>query len=765
MKHEPSNTKTDIHTGKGSAAASAAAAPAAPSFETMEVQNSKAQWHAETIFRDAVAQGLDAEECRQRAAKAFMEHFSSQEHADTAYAKNGWIKDPRDGKWKHPSQQRIERPAQSSSSANASVDLTGADGDTQTPDGSGGTEDAAPQLQIQVASATTDMTVSTVSTEATLAAATSAVTDVTDTETHTAATSADTRAPAPPAPPHSTDAHTEAPSATSAMEAASEPQTAVTAVGKATTDGAPAAPAIAPEANAQGTREQTATTDTDDAPTAATSADTHAPPHSTDAHTEAPPATPAMETAAEPQTAVREATADDAPAASTTALGADSDAQGTMEHMATTDDVPTVETLLSRITEDVHDMEEKVFDVLKLIEADPKFAAFWQTQEELYDGEAFGNPEGDPLEEIKEWCRFYVQSSDLSSLQAWWSFATGSTAPIAAVPQTNEHNVEDAVAVAQQGTPTCLGAEACQAADGTLEHASEATELPPTTSAGTLAGAPSPISHQATSHDHAKPESHEMPGDPMEASSAQAVLGRLAVAPVSHPTDLSGTAGDSPAMETAAEPQTAVREATTDESPVAESAAMGSPDQQTQQTQLKHLFAWAEPAIKLALRIAAVNAGDMRTAVMALSISTSFTGIDTPATALLMLVCGLSSLCGGHIPNPRYLFAIENDDECRQEHTMAFGNIKGLYTFIYIRHLSIYLSIIGLNTGDSPTSSSSGMPFWRHNAIRQTVISTGSRHISGRAETSRLITSSLPFSAPPPPPHTLPCPPKEMLKQ
>ena len=677
MKHEPSNTKTDIHTGKGSAAASAAAAPAAPSFETMEVQNSKAQWHAETIFRDAVAQGLDAEECRQRAAKAFMEHFSSQEHADTAYAKNGWIKDPRDGKWKHPSQQRIERPAQSSSSANASVDLTGADGDTQTPDGSGGTDGA----------------------------------------------------PAAPA------------------------------------DGAPAAPAIAPEANAQGTREQTATTDTDDAPTAATSADTHAPPHSTDAHTEAPPATPAMETAAEPQTAVREATADDAPAASTTALGADSDAQGTMEHMATTDDVPTVETLLSRITEDVHDMGEKVFDVLKLIEADPKFAAFWQTQEELYDGEAFGNPEGDPLEEIKEWCRFYVQSSDLSSLQAWWSFATGSTAPIAAVPQTNEHNVEDAVAVAQQGTPTCLGAEACQAADGTLEHASEATELPPTTSAGTLAGAPSPISHQATSHDHAKPESHEMPGDPMEASSAQAVLGRLAVAPVSHPTDLSGTAGDSPAMETAAEPQTAVIEATTDESPVAESAAMGSPDQQTQQTQLKHLFAWAEPAIKLALRIAAVNAGDMRTAVMALSISTSFTGIDTPATALLMLVCGLSSLCGGHIPNPRYLFAIEKDDECRQEHTMAFGNIKGLYTFIYIRHLSIYLSIIGLNTGDSPTSSSSGMPFWRHNAIRQTVISTGSRHISGRAETSRLITSSLPFSAPPPPPHTLPCPPKEMPKQ
>ena len=594
MKHEPSNTKTDIHTGKGSAAASAAAAPAAPSFETMEVQNSKAQWHAETIFRDAVAQGLDAEECRQRAAKAFMEHFSSQEHADTAYAKNGWIKDPRDGKWKHPSQQRIERPAQSSSSDNASVDLTGADGDTQTPDGSGGTEDAAPQLQIQVASATTDMMVSTVSTEATLAAATSAVTDVTDTETHTAATSADTHAPAPPAPPHSTDAHTEAPSATSAMEAASEPQTAVR---EATTDDVPAASTTALEADsdAQGTMEQMATTDTDDVPTAATSADTHAPPHSTDAHTEAPSATSAMETAAEPQTAVREATTDDVPAASTTALEAD--AQGTREQMATTDYVPTVETLLSRITEDVHDMEEKVFDVLKLIEADPKFAAFWQTQEELYDGEAFGNPEGDPLEEIKEWCRFYVQSSDLSSLQAWWSFATGSTAPIAAVPQTNEHNVEDAVAVAQQGTPTCLGAEACQATDGTLEHASEATEVP-------------------------------------------------------------------------------------SESPVAESAAMGSPDQQTQQTQLKHLFAWAEPAIKLALTIAAVNSGDMRTAVMALSISTSFTGIDTPATALLMLVSGLYSLCGGHIPNPRYLFAIEKDDECRQEHTMAFGNIKGLYTFI-----------------------------------------------------------------------------------
>ena len=521
MKHEPSNTKTDIHTGKGSAAASAAAAPAAPSFETMEVENSKAQWHAETIFRDAVAQGLDAEECRQSSAKAFMEHFSSQEHADTAFAKNGWIKDPRDGKWKHPSQQRIERPAQSSFSDNASVDLTGADGDTQTPDGSGGTEDAAPQLQIQVASATTDMMVSTVSTEATLAAATSAVTDVTDTETHTAATSADTHAPAPPAPPHSTDAHTE--------------------------------------------------------------------------DTEAPSATSAMETAAEPQTAVREATTDDVPAASTTALEAD--AQGTREQMATTDDVPTVETLLSRITEYVHDREEKVFDVLKLIEADPKFAAFWQTQEKLYDGEAFGNPEGDPLEEIKEWCRFYVQSSDLSSFQAWWSFATGSTAPIAAVPQTNEHNVEDAVAVAQQGTPTCLSAEACQAGDGTLEHASEATDVP-------------------------------------------------------------------------------------SEPPVAESAAMGSPDQQTQ---LKHLFAWAEPAIKLALTIAAVNSGDMRTAVMALSISTSFTGIDTPATALLMLVSGLYSLCGVHIPNPRYLFAIEKNDECRQEHTMAFGNIRQFLVCFQVR--------------------------------------------------------------------------------
>jgi hypothetical protein len=600
MKHEPSNTKTDIHTGKGSAAASAAAAPAAPSFETMEVENSKAQWHAETIFRDAVAQGLDAEECRQSSAKAFMEHFSSQEHADTAFAKNGWIKDPRDGKWKHPSQQRIERPAQSSFSDNASVDLTGADGDTQTPDGSGGTEDAAPQLQIQVASATTDMMVSTVSTEATLAAATSAVTDVTDTETHTAATSADTHAPAPPAPPHSTDAHTEAPSATSAMEAASEPQTAVTVVRGATTDttdGVPAASAIALEANAQGTRKQMATTDTDDVPTAANSADTHAPPHSTDAHTEAPSATSAMETAAEPQTAVREATTDDVPAASTTALEADSDAQGTMEQMATTDDVPTVETLLSRITEYVHDREEKVFDVLKLIEADPKFAAFWQTQEKLYDGEAFGNPEGDPLEEIKEWCRFYVQSSDLSSFQAWWSFATGSTAPIAAVPQTNEHNVEDAVAVAQQGTPTCLSAEACQAGDGTLEHASEATDVP-------------------------------------------------------------------------------------SEPPVAESAAMGSPDQQTQ---LKHLFAWAEPAIKLALTIAAVNSGDMRTAVMALSISTSFTGIDTPATALLMLVSGLYSLCGVHIPNPRYLFAIEKNDECRQEHTMAFGNIRQFLVCFQVR--------------------------------------------------------------------------------
>ena len=601
MKHEPSNTKTDIHTGKGSAAASAAAAPAAPSFETMEVENSKAQWHAETIFRDAVAQGLDAEECRQSSAKAFMEHFSSQEHADTAFAKNGWIKDPRDGKWKHPSQQRIERPAQSSFSDNASVDLTGADGDTQTPDGSGGTEDAAPQLQIQVASATTDMMVSTVSTEATLAAATSAVTDVTDTETHTAATSADTHAPAPPAPPHSTDAHTEAPSATSAMEAASEPQTAVTVVRGATTDttdGVPAASAIALEANAQGTRKQMATTDTDDVPTAANSADTHAPPHSTDAHTEdteAPSATSAMETAAEPQTAVREATTDDVPAASTTALEAD--AQGTREQMATTDDVPTVETLLSRITEYVHDREEKVFDVLKLIEADPKFAAFWQTQEKLYDGEAFGNPEGDPLEEIKEWCRFYVQSSDLSSFQAWWSFATGSTAPIAAVPQTNEHNVEDAVAVAQQGTPTCLSAEACQAGDGTLEHASEATDVP-------------------------------------------------------------------------------------SEPPVAESAAMGSPDQQTQ---LKHLFAWAEPAIKLALTIAAVNSGDMRTAVMALSISTSFTGIDTPATALLMLVSGLYSLCGVHIPNPRYLFAIEKNDECRQEHTMAFGNIRQFLVCFQVR--------------------------------------------------------------------------------
>jgi|SouAtlMetagenome_1021521.scaffolds.fasta_scaffold03686_2 hypothetical protein len=677
MKHEPSNTKTDIHTGKGSAAASAAAAPAAPSFETMEVENSKAQWHAETIFRDAVAQGLDAEECRQSSAKAFMEHFSSQEHADTAFAKNGWIKDPRDGKWKHPSQQRIERPAQSSFSDNASVDLTGADGDTQTPDGSGGTEDAAPQLQIQVASATTDMMVSTVSTEATLAAATSAVTDVTDTETHTAATSADTHAPAPPAPPHSTDAHTEAPSATSAMEAASEPQTAVTVVRGATTDttdGVPAASAIALEANAQGTRKQMATTDTDDVPTAANSADTHAPPHSTDAHTEAPSATSAMETAAEPQTAVREATTDDVPAASTTALEADSDAQGTMEQMATTDtddvptaatsadthapphstdahtedteapsatsamettaepqtavreattddvpaasttaleadaqgtreqmattdDVPTVETLLSRITEYVHDREEKVFDVLKLIEADPKFAAFWQTQEKLYDGEAFGNPPGDPLEEIQEWCRFYVQSSDLSSFQAWWSFATGSTAPIAAVPQTNEHNVEDAVAVAQQGTPTCLSAEACQAGDGTLEHASEATDVP-------------------------------------------------------------------------------------SEPPVAESAAMGSPDQQTQ---LKHLFAWAEPAIKLALTIAAVNSGDMRTAVMALSISTSFTGIDTPATALLMLVSGLYSLCGVHIPNPRYLFAIEKNDECRQEHTMAFGNIRQFLVCFQVR--------------------------------------------------------------------------------